>query len=118
MKFAQIIGWILLVAGLILIIWTLFSSYNIFTGKSEFSSLFNVGKEDIPVESDLNEKVSRESMEDLEQMTIQQLLESIPLDTLPRLINLVVWSTLAFILIFGGGQISKIGVRMIKADNH
>jgi hypothetical protein len=44
----------------------------------------------------------------------EQLKGMVPLDSLPKLLNLAVWSMLAFILIFGGAQIASLGIKLIK----
>ena len=55
-------------------------------------------------------------MQEIIQEQIEKQLEKLlPKDTLPKLLNLVAWSILAGILIFGGSQISNIGIKLIKA---
>jgi len=45
----------------------------------------------------------------------EQLKGMLPVDTLPKILNLAVWSTLAWILIFGGAQISSLGIKLLKS---
>ena len=39
---AKIFGWILLIAGVLMIVWTLYASYNIFTGKAVVPEIFEM----------------------------------------------------------------------------
>jgi hypothetical protein len=106
MRFAKILGLILLAVGLVLICWTLYSSYNIFTGKAAAPEIFTA-----PEEASFQPEQMTE-----EQAMQQQLREAFPIDVdvLPRMLNLAVWGILAFILIFGGGQIAGTGIKLMK----
>jgi len=42
MKARKVIGWLLLLVGLIIIFYSLFTSYNIFTGKSTGPTVFKM----------------------------------------------------------------------------
>jgi hypothetical protein len=92
----KIFGWALLLAGALIIIWTLYSSYNIFIGEAAMPEIFEMGKE-----------------ETLSQIG-EQLQGFLPIDTIPKMLNLTVWAMLAGILIFGGAQISNLGIKLIK----
>ncbi|MDI6603291.1 MAG: hypothetical protein QME57_04265 [Patescibacteria group bacterium] len=110
-QIAKIFGWGLLIFGVIIIGWTLYSSYNIFTGKVVLPEFF-----EIPAEKQIS--IQKETTQDiqaqLQQMLEEQLKGILPVDTLTKLLNLVVWSILAGILIFGGSQISGLGIKLIK----
>ncbi|MDP2663969.1 MAG: hypothetical protein Q8P08_00775, partial [bacterium] len=102
MEYQKIIGWLVFVIGLLLIGWTLMTSYNIYTGKMLAPEFFEMPKEEI-----LAEKGTDQGLEaQFEQMIGEQIKGLIPSDSFPQLLNLAVWSMLAFILIFGGTQIS------------
>jgi len=106
----KIFGWVLLAAGIILIGWTLLSTYNIFTGEVAAPEIFKVaGKEALP-----KEKGALDIQAQMEKMISEQLKGILPVDTIPRLLNLIVWSILAGILIFGGAQISSLGIKLLK----
>ena len=84
----------------------LYSSYNIFTGKGTAPEVFKAP-----------EKLSLQP----EQMTEEQMMEaqlrealSIDAGALTETLNLIAWGILAFILIFGGGQISGLGIKLMK----
>jgi len=106
--YIKILGIVLLAAGIILIGWTLISSFNVFTGKSPAPQIFEAeeivktggGAQDIQAQ--------------VEQMIGEQLKGILPVDSIPQILNLTVWSMLAFVLIFGGTQISGLGIKLIK----
>lgn len=112
MQFKTIIGWVLLAAGLIIIFYSLYSSYNIFTAKTAVPEIFKIeAGEEIALSQ-------RGEIPDIEvqakKMIIEQLRAVIPGETLSQILNLISWSIFAGILIFGGAQISNLGIRLIK----
>ncbi len=109
MNYPKIIGWILLIAGVFLIGWTLLSSYNIFTAKSDLPEFFEMPGEKIPI----NEGEATLEAQ-MEEMLRGQLEGILPAEAIIKFLNLAVWSMLAFILILGGSQISGLGVKLIK----
>ena len=108
MNFLKIIGFSLLIVGLVIIIGTLICSYNVFTGKAELPKLFTVQekKEATTTQASIEHEI--------EKMITGQLEEVLPSDFMPKTFNLIAWSTLAFIFIFGGSQISGLGIKLIK----
>lgn len=108
---AKVFGWLLLVGGVSIILLSLYSSYNIFTAKSSVPEIFEMPLSDgTPASSG-----TIASVEDIQALLSEQLKKMIPVETLPKLLNLTVWSVLATILIFGGSQISGLGIRLIKS---
>ena len=112
----KIFGWGLLVAGLIIIGWTLYSSYNIFTGKAVLPGIFEIEEETTGTTTQAGKTPTSptEVQQEMEKMIGEQLKGLLPTDVLPKILNLSVWSMLAFILIFGGSQISGLGIKLIK----
>ena len=110
MNITKIFGWVLLIAGIILIGWTLLSTYNIFTAKTAAPEIFKIAeeKEILPKGGALDIQAQ------MEKMIGEQLKGILPVDALSKLLNLIVWSILAGILIFGGSQISSLGIKLIK----
>ena len=109
----KIFGWVLLVAGVAIIGWTLMSSYNIFTGKAAAPEIFELPREE--VQAPTGEITGIQDIQaEMEKMIGEQLKGILPIDTIPKMLNLAVWSMLAFILIFGGSQISGLGIKLIK----
>ena len=104
----KIVGWVLLISGVILIAWVLVSSYGIFTGKTEVSEIFTAQEDSLVSGS------SQTIDAQLQKALQEQLKGLIPTDALPKILNLAVYSMLAFILIFGGTKISEIGVKILN----
>lgn len=110
MNFNKIIGYLLLVAGLSIIGLTIFYSYNIFTGKYSPPLLFKSGFV-LPPSSGIG---SLNMEEQIGKEISKQVSQAIPADTLPKILNLISWSIFAGVLIFGGGQIGSLGIKMIR----
>ncbi len=111
MNATKIFGWVLLTAGVLIIVWTLYSSYNIFTAKTSMPEIFEIGEE----EGVVTPKGGAGGVQtQMEEMVGEQLKGLIPTDTIPKMLNLGVWGMLAGILIFGGAQISNLGIKLIK----
>lgn len=112
---AKIFGWVLLVGGALIILGSLFQSFNIFTGKAEAPEIFKV-----PVQAVLPQTKGKTptSIEDIQKelgnMLTEQLKGMLPSDTVPKILNLTIWSMLSGLLIFGGSQISTLGIKLIK----
>ncbi len=109
MDFPKIAGWVVLIAGLAVIGWTLIYSYNIFTGETPVPELF-----EMPEEKALSQEGVQDIEAQFEQMIGEQIKGLIPIDSLPKMLNLTICSMLAFILIFGGAQIAGLGIKLIK----
>lgn len=109
----NIVAWVLLIGGVILIIWTLVSSYNIFTGKSEIPEIFEM-QSDLSLSSTTGSGQGADIQAQMQKLLQEQLKGLMPTDALPKILNLSVWSILAFILIFGGTQISGIGIKLMN----
>ena len=109
-KITKILGWVLLLAGVLIIVWTLYSSYNIFTAKTAMPEIFEMGEEKA-----LPQKGGAQDLQaQMEEMIGEQLQGLLPTDTIPKMLNLAVWAMLAGILIFGGAQISNLGIKLVK----
>jgi len=118
MNSKNIIGWITFLAGISIIVFALSSSYNIFTGKAPLPEFFEIeGKAaQAPATPKGQVPTSLEEMQqEIGQMLGEQLKGLLPEDFLPKILNLVIWSMLAGILIFGGAQISGLGIKLLKS---
>lgn len=112
MVLTKIIGWGLLILGILLIVWILFASYNIFTGKTNPPIVFPVEEE--IADSSSGEETLTFNLEQIEKMIENKLGDIFPSELLSKLLNLITWSIFAGILIFAGGQISSLGIKLIK----
>ncbi|MEK7061787.1 MAG: hypothetical protein AAB957_00825 [Patescibacteria group bacterium] len=109
----KIIGYSLLIAGLLLIIFTLYQSYNIFVGHSLPPLIFKVQAPIPPLKTNVTGSL-QDLQKQLNDEISKQIIQMIPADTLPKILNLFSWSILSGIFIFGGSQIAILGVKMIK----
>ncbi|MDO8486190.1 MAG: hypothetical protein Q7S77_00625 [Candidatus Staskawiczbacteria bacterium] len=109
----KIIGYALLVAGLLLIVFTLYQSYNIFTGNSTAPLVFSTKVSESSLKTG-NAGNLQDLQKQLNDEISKQITQMIPIDSIPKILNLLSWSILAGILIFGGGQIAGLGIKMIK----
>lgn len=113
MNLPKIFGWVILLIGIIIIGWSLYSSYNIFTGRAPLPEIFKFTpqKEEIPEEVSLKPE---EIQKQIELLIKQQLEKLIPRDFIAKILNLISWSILAVIFFFGGSKISELGIKLIK----
>lgn len=106
----KIIGWILLIVGLLIIGYSLYSSYNVFTGKILPPQIFKQEQNATTLQIGGNQIAEVQ----IQEMINQELKGMIPANGLTETLNLAAWSLLAFILIFGGGEISTLGIRLLN----
>jgi len=115
MDYSKVVGWILLIAGLLVIGWTLMTSYSIFTGEIEVPQVFKTPSQDAVSQKEGGTMSLEEQLQEQMQTAIGEQLQGIlPADSIVTMLNLAVWSMLAFILLFGGGQIAGLGIKLIK----
>lgn len=106
----KIIGWFLLILGVAIISYTLYYSFGVFTNRISIPEIFTVNQEE---ERELT-GTKQDLQEQAEEIIREQLKEIIPADFLLQLFNLISWSLLSGILIFGGSQIANLGIKLIK----
>ncbi len=111
MKDLKIIGGLLLLMGVTIIIGSLYLSYNIFSAKTLVPEIFKTEaiKQSLQVDSPANQ------LEAVFQEQIQEQLKGLlPTDTIPKLLNLISWSIFSGIMMFAGGQISNLGIKLMR----
>lgn len=106
MQTNKTIGYILLIIGILLIVVPLWQTYNIFTGKSTPAQIFT---KPIPIKVDQNI-----SPTDIQGQIQNALSKTIPTDSINNTLNLASWLLLMWVLIYGGGKIADIGVKLVK----
>ena len=109
----KILGFFLLAAGIAIILYSLFSSYLIFTGSNEAPELFLAPQERI-ADSSVSLGFLQDLKNQLPDLIGQQLQGLLPADAIHQMRNLAVWSMLAGLLLFGGSLIAGIGVKLVK----
>jgi|SRR3989338_855223 len=102
----KIIGYVLLAVGLLIIIVPLFQAYNIITGISKPYEIFKYEKPEAPGQPT--------NQYDVQKQLENAVVKFLPLDLVYKTLNLTALAALFLVFIFGGGQIGKIAVKMLK----
>lgn len=116
-KLQKFVSWTLLLGGLAIILGSLYSSYNIFTGKTSAPEIFKVEEKENQAPTPTKGKTpttQAELQKQMEKVIEEQLKEIVPAKTLMLLLNLITWSIFTGILIFSGGQISTLGIKLMR----
>lgn len=111
----QTIGWILVLIGLAVITYGLYTSFQIFTGAKEAPEIFSAGQQALPSAAKPTGTLEIQAQELVGKMLQEQLKSLLPADSIVKSLNLVAWSIFAWILIIGGGQIAGIGIKLLRA---
>lgn len=114
LRYQLVIGYILLVVGLIIIGATLYQSYNIFTAKVSAPLIFRTQIAEKTSETSKGGNSQEQLQQQMQQELQKQISQLLPADTIPKILNLVSWSILASILIFSGGTVAGLGIKMVK----
>lgn len=96
LKTEKIIGYTLLILGVILLIFSIYEMVNVYTGNASPPNLFNLSDVSLPTD---------------QAGTTITLISGAQLSQLP---NLFFWFILMGFLLFAGGKIASLGVSMIK----
>ncbi len=104
----KILGYVLLLAGILLIVMPLWQSYNIFTGKAMPAQIFMR-----PLTLQVNQNVGAM---DIPGQIQNALIKVLPIDLINNTLNLAAWLLLMWVLIYGGGKIAGIGVKLVNGN--
>ena len=119
-------GSVLIISGVAIILFGLFRSYLIFSGKNLPPEIFQYTPSLETTELEKNvlnkQKAStlkipqtpKEMQDYIDQAISKNLQALIPADTIPKILNLVAWSIFMGILFFGAGKIASIGAQLLK----
>jgi len=111
---SKTIGWLLLLMGLLIIFYSLYSSFNIFTGRSSPPQIF-VFSEKKTSSLEKGSSIGKiDEKEIITEIVSEQIKNIVPLNFSEKLLNLISWSIFAGILFFGGGKIAGLGIKLIK----
>ena len=91
---------------MLIIILPLWQTYNIFTGKSLPAQIF---MKPISLKADKNVNPN-----DIQAQIQNALIKIMPVDYIDNTLNLASWLLLMWIIIYSGGKIAEIGVKLIK----
>ena len=111
----KIIGWVLLVIGVLAIVAGVWQSYQIFTNKTAAPEIFKLEKKQETSLPKTSAKTQEEMInQQMEQLLQEQLGKLIPADTVTKILNLTVWSIFMGILVLAAGKIATIGASLLK----
>jgi len=102
----KIIGYVLLAVGVLLIVVPLWHTYNIFTGNALPAQVFTR-----PASLTVNKNIS---MLDIQGQVQNALANVLPVDFITGALNLITWLLLGWILVYGGGKLAGIGIKLLK----
>ncbi len=110
MSFTKFIGWLTFLAGISIIVFSLYFSYNVLTGKVELPEFFQSQTTQAPT----SQQQMFPGQEEIGKLISEQLKGLLPEGTVSKVLNLLVWSILAGVLIFGGSQIANLGIKLLN----
>lgn len=111
------IGIILLIIGLFLIGWAIFSSYTVIQGKRDLPAIFKANEIEVVEDQSTtkNTNLSPEQLEQQIQESIQDQVEKVfPQENIFKLFNLIAWCVFAWIVIIAGAKVGSLGVNILK----
>ena len=115
MNIKKVFSWALLICGILIIAWTLYYSYGMLTGQNKIPEIFSLETQKENTSFQGSRASGPEKLQTQMQKTVQeQLSKIIPNDTVSKFLNLMAWGVLAWIFIFGGFQISNLGIKLMK----
>jgi len=112
----KIFGWVILIIGILIIVWGIWTSYQIFTGQIPVYEVF------IPEASNgtsltgggINLNLPMEQQ--MQQIIKDQIGQILPQETLFKFFNLGAWWIFMMILMLGGGKLASIGINLLKKE--
>ncbi|MDP3982191.1 MAG: hypothetical protein Q8P70_01420 [bacterium] len=114
MNTERAIGFALLVVGLCLIGYGVYSSFSVFGGATDPPHVFQM---QIPQESDTENESARGALseeEAFENMMQNQLASLFPFEAIEKALNLGAWSLFMALLFMAGGKIAGVGVQLLR----
>jgi len=110
MKVEKFLGWILLIFGVLIIFWSLYNCYLVFTKKATLPEFLKTEKK----LSKTSQKIPQNFQEQIEKKIEEKLEEIFPSKEILKFFNFLSLSVFYGVFIFGGGQIASLGVKLLK----
>lgn len=105
-----------MIIGLIVIGWSIFWSFNIFTAKTSAPEVFKF--EDKAQDSSQTQTGTPTTLDELqkqmESAVSEQIKQLIPVELIYNLLNLISWAVFASFLVFAGFYIGSLGIKLIR----
>lgn len=112
-----IVGWCLLVAGVLVIAWAINASHSYFTAQAEFPEVFkSTTSSQAVVERQSADPLDLQAQmqESMNQATKEAIGQILPQDGINKMLNVTCWSIFAAFMVYAGFKIAEIGVKMLK----
>lgn len=109
----KILGYFLIIVGVVIISSICWQSYNIFNNKAEVPQVF---KQQIVVTkaNQNNNLLGVDIQKEMQQAIGDQLGSMIPKDSITKIMNLICWSIFAGIMILAGSSVAGVGTKLVK----
>ena len=101
----------MLIGGVLIIVWGIWSSYEIFTAQKPPYEIFKIPETQ---EVSLEQEKSGPEIQ-MQEVIKEQFGKMLPPDFLPKLFNLSAWSIFMAILVFAAGKLSWLGIKLLKS---
>jgi ABC-type glycerol-3-phosphate transport system permease component len=107
----KIIGYVLLIVGILLVVVPLWHTYNIFTAKTSAPLVFM----NAPVAQSQQDDSSQSVQVQINEAVKKQIGQIISANSITKILNLISWSIFVSVLILAGGVIAGVGTKLIKS---
>ena len=111
-----VIGWVMVVVGLVAIGQSINLSNQYFSGGADFPPVFKT-----PAVKELNAPAAAgQTQQDAVQAQVQQSVNQavgnlLPADSIAKMLNILSWSIFATLLVYAGGTITGLGIRFLSS---
>jgi len=112
----KIFGWIILVIGILIIVWGLWTSYQIFTGQMPVYEVFTPEASDGTSLTGSGINLNLPMEQQIQQLIKDQIGQIFPQETLFKFFNLSTWWIFMMIVMLGGGKLAGIGINLLKKE--
>lgn len=120
MKLTKALGLLLLLLGLALIFYGIFSSYQVFTNATQPPTIFVVSPTSTQKPASNGSEAGISGLLgglvgiDVGKVMGGEIQKILPADYLPKLLNLLSWSVFTSLLIFASSQVAGLGIKLLK----
>jgi len=112
----KIFGWIILIIGILIIVWGIWTSYQIFTGQIPVYEVFTSKTAEEASLSKTNINLNLPLEQQMQEIIKDQISKILPQEMLFKFFNLGAWWIFMMIIILGGGKLANIGINLLKEE--
>lgn len=105
-KDKTIVGYSLLIVGLILMFYSIFSVIGVFTGGEVPIEILNAEEKDSTTQTEDNPESNNQTSPNLGQI----------IEPMFPMFNAMIWLTFAFFILIAGARVARVGIKMMKAS--